>query len=445
MLKSKRRIKDLKLEEGVLTKEQANRLTQIIHHFGFYIKQFELNDVQLPENIIDLLNSMPKLKKIILFAVHQSVPKIDVETNPLNLTKLEEIQAECYDEMTLNIFKNLTPGVLKKVIINHLLNDNDFYEVSYRYVSKNPDMKVFPNQFNIKEMMIDNIFSEFIDINQMKLLSLEIHRLPYNEIKLEKVLKSQHELKSLTINNFNYGDMAIISNELRSLEVLFAEAPVEPISDYAQLSKLTKLSKLKFNFEKKIKNDEFNEALSFMKSGSLTELELQCCNMFNLFPTNSTLLQLQINLPQLKKLTLDTLAPVNSINLIVQHLQIEELFFQANLNRNQFVLQEGLTNEKLKKLTVKIPSYRCGFSKRISLDSLPTLAGACKKLESFIILAYMKNTQKFNKGLKEHGGHLSYVSYGECNNPLKQLVRRYFSRQFSTIEWDSKGYLVMKK
>lgn len=104
---------------NILNEKQADRLTQLIKHFGWNIKELTLSDMELPKNIIELLNFMPNLENIDINYVCLPNPDLDpdVESNSLNLSKLETIKALLCDKFVLNIFKKLPPGVLRKVEI----------------------------------------------------------------------------------------------------------------------------------------------------------------------------------------------------------------------------------------------------------------------------------------------------------------------------------------
>ena len=215
MLKSGRRIEQLGIQERTsycspMNKHRADRLTKVIEHFGWNIKELTMSRIKLPQNIIELLNFMPnlqniKMKEISLRSFHDRMltPAIDVENEPLNLMKLESIEVLTCNEFVLNIFKKLPAGVLAKinVVYNHNWWDNLYDDLE-------PPVKLFEFQHNIKEMMISGSFAKFINFAQMKLTTLILNR--SEEADLVQVLQGQDELRNCTIDSINDGDLEFI-------------------------------------------------------------------------------------------------------------------------------------------------------------------------------------------------------------------------------------------
>lgn len=310
MVNSKRRIGKLSIVGQTYVWMYSNEsITTLIKHFGRDIKQLELTWGSLPENIIDLLNLMPKLEKILLTKTNAE-QKIDVDQNLLQLPKLKRIESSGYDHTIFNIFKRLTPGVLHSADMTVWGED----EIASSF-------KVFENQHNIQELKVDLRLVNCLNFNQMKLTSLTLSS-PYGNMdlcrKLEAIVNAQPGLKVLKFYPSD-GDLKIICNGMKYLEELkfscdyLRDVPCE----FAELLKLKHLRKLTISTKSPFPTNAVDENLRFLVNESLRELDLEHnCTAYKQL-SEQTVTQLESNLPKLKRLELShsTIDIMNSIML----------------------------------------------------------------------------------------------------------------------------------
>ena len=214
-------------------------------------------------------------------------------------------------------------------------------------------------------------------------------------------------------------------------------------SEYGQLHKLKMLKIFKFRYHdngyfNNRKYVKLNESISLIRSESLSELVLYLTKR-SLSLSNPALSQLGVNVPYLKKLEINMEASINVLNTIIQNLPIEDLAFIGLSYRSEdrYFYQDGLSNEKLKKLSVDLQNC--------NIDDLPKLVGCCKSLKTLEIESQLKISPNFVRGLKEYGRNLCYFSCGAKGKEQKQMIKTAFEGIFTTIEEDFSGSLIMKK
>lgn len=401
MLKSTRRIKTLKISgnysqrSGVINEHRSQRITEIIRHFGKYIKKFEVKKFTVPYNIIKLLNCMPNLEDISLQDCFYPERGIDDENVRLELKKLRELGSIYCCRNVLNIFKTLPPGVLRKVWI---YQDDPTYD--------NVSFKLFKSQKNIEDLEISCDYADLIDFEKLKLVSLEMIDEKPEVDNFRKILKSQHALKVFKTCCWPFDDidMKNICNELRSLEALelkIDESDSDVSSNmFATIFKLGKLKTLMLNFGGS-DSEKRNEIISFISHESLSKLHLECDEFESL--SSAAAAQLGTNLPKLNQLKAQD-ASINVLSLIVQHFQnLEYLELSISLAcKERFVHQDGITNKKLKTLVISANGFGDQF------DDLPKLIGCCEALRSVKITSGLVVSKVLAAGMKEHEGRVDF-------------------------------------
>lgn len=272
----------------------------------------------------------------------------------------------------------------------------------------------------------------------MKLTSLILMEHFFNN--LNKILHCQLELRTFKLDYIKSGDLTTICENLRSLEVLEVEDITDDLSsEFAQLFKLKKLKNFKLEF---FGDRNINESISLIRSDSLTELDLTMCGVLDPIETLSisVLSQLRLNVPYLKTLKLSSNISLNVLNLIIEHLPIEELSFYVfgiytHQGLNKYIYQDGPLNETLKELTIYYNHEKDCFC------DLPKLIGRCKKLEVFRYVSKGEDYWEFYKNFKEPCGPLSSITHG--NKCIKNMVRQFAGQFKYAFEYTER--FVLKK
>lgn len=425
ILKSRRRITRFAIFGNEdMTYQHISALTEITMRFGKDVTQLEIRNLQVSRDVIELLNLMPKLEKILVLQMSNPNHKIHMESTQIGLFKLKEIDIQRSSECVLNILKRLPEGVLQKVELKDLYPD-----------THNSDdlgsIKLLEFQHNIDIMRISARIAELISFKKMKLTSLEV----YDQIKnIENIIEGQCKLKKLSVGFLKMGHLEMICNQLGSLEVLkitrtYDMSPTE----CAQLSELNMLRKLVIEFDG-FDNAILNECLSLMKNENLFDLRLSLRYIISSLPS-TTIEQLGSHLPNLKRLSLDSRLTVRTLNLILKYLpDLEDIEFLSDDHftvkvYDSYKLSEKLSNDKLRRLYIQ--SNVCDFA------DLPLLIGSCKKLESVTIDTTIIASQAFVRNLIKHGGHLDYFHYKCGRHNFSSCFPDEITR--TMVECDFKG------
>lgn len=398
--------------------EISERFTEIIKHFGRHIKHLTVKYVHIT-NIVRMLSFMPNLEKIFLHRISDSKYNTDSACDSnlkLNLNKLKEIKSSFCNEAVINIFQALPPGVLRKID----LTMHDLSNSSPQHV-----MKLFEFQQNIEEVETTERFAKLIEFEKMKLKKLKL----WGENNLNRILNGQIRITKLDLSSIKAGELKIVYNELVSLQELKI-GHAENLSSFelADLFRFKNLAKLSIEFDEDAQ-EQINASLSFAKSETLTELYLECLSS-SVFVTESTLAHLGKNMPDLRILSLKSNSTLNSLNAIVRHMQnLEILHFTKSFLApgEQFIFEEGPSNEKLQELCIS-----GDFSDTI--EELPKLIGCCKNLK-MLSLTLGQPKIDFFELLKKHGTNLSrfecICSIGDDGVAFREMIHQKFKAQFS--------------
>lgn len=315
------------------------KLIELAHKFGEDVEVAQLCCLLLTNEIIKMLNLMPKLRKIIFQNIGKS-DKENFDQISLNLHKLEEIESTDCSEFLL-LLNTLPPGVVKKVAI---------YSSFYRNM---PSGTLFENQFNIKEIVADQHFVELINLSQMKLTMLKsdyIHGLK------DKMI-GQNQLKSLEVQSLEEGDLEFICREFSSLEYLKTAVDDINPSEFAEVSRLGKLKELDISWHSE-KKQKVDESLSFLSHKNLSVLKV--FSYTEISPLS--LMILSSNVPLINLLDICSISTNNLISVIIQSLpSMKILHFETRLDTSlmpPYIHPEGLLNEKLKHLSIHNKFYQ---------------------------------------------------------------------------------------
>lgn len=264
------------------------------------------------------------------------------------------------------MFNELPPGVL---------NTADLKSANYLNESEtNSEVKLFKNQFNIKEIVGHEKQIRLMDLKSLKLKKLML----FYASTLRGIIDGQIELTEFENKvNIIEGELKLICRELKSLEDLNIVVDEIPSCEFIEITKIKKLTKTTISWysdEDQRDQERINESLSFLQSNSLTHLEVNCLDT-QLSPL--TLVQLGLNCPQLKNLSFELKSSMMCLNSIVQNFKkLENLdFFISYRECGSFTFQEGLMNDSLKKLCIQGPTKE--------IQDLPKLIGCCKNLKHF--------------------------------------------------------------
>lgn len=352
------------LKDKTILDADVERLKDFLSRFGYYIKVTTLNVVVMSPAVVDLLNLMPNVEKISLDRCTPFLSEANIETAAipsLRLHKLTEIESSFCDETTLDIFKELPPGVLSKVTMK-----------SYNDPIKS-SIKLLCNQNNIKEIETDDV--EQFDFRPMQLTSLIVN----GRQDLTSIFRYQVALKFLKVSTLAEADLRLICNELKSLEQLEFDADDITSNEFNDIIKLNKLKVLSLTLPFH-DSDRINDSLSLIKSRSLKVLNLKCDG-------NVTVLTfglMSLNNPGLEELNVRSESSLNVINKIIENFpNLKELKFNNDYYRDsdEYFFQYGLVNANLKNLEIStdLESY----------EDLANLVGCCSKLEIFSILSHV--------------------------------------------------------
>jgi hypothetical protein len=327
MLQSSRKFDKLKIENKAfrfnkkLSQLQVNRLAKVIDRFNSNIKTFEIIWIQAESNFVQLLNTMPHLTKITL----NHVMTRDITHEQINLPKLREIESIGSSVATLDMFKSLTPNVLKKLKASFPM-----FQLLH-----SEETKLFENQQNIEELEVHSIFLRILntrtyrllDLNTLKLSLLEIQRgggmmTTFFKAPLDGVIEGQDHLKTFKcFTKLEENKLKLICNYLKSLEILAIECDGIQSEEFADIVKLKNLKQLHLCWCFDGFPDKVNKSLLTIKSESLTELSLSC-NMVNEYFEKSliasTLISIATNCPQLKCIRFSPYFKVFGIGAMLQ-------------------------------------------------------------------------------------------------------------------------------
>jgi hypothetical protein len=452
IMHSKRRFESLAIirrifdESGELRNVCLERLTQVIERFGKDIKELFISCIELPLNLVKLLNNMPKLEKIKFASIVSNSNKIaDGEVKLHKLKKFESY--ECSADV-LRIFNNLPPGVLRELHLER----TDF--------NSDQVIQLFSNQHNITKIKADKNLARSFDWSQVKLKWLTVCDVE----DLTNILKGQNELEYFGGGKVNEASLKMICNQLKSLVELHLDN-VES-QGIPELSKLRNLKILTIRCNAAT-NEEVNSFLSFVNSSSVEKLSIECWKASLL---ESTIVKLSSNFPHLRELRFATESSINILNTILHSFQnivvldVEPNFFfrRDEVLDEVITYQEGLKHEKLKKL--KIGNWKGIFNK-----DLAKIIGCCTQLEELEMQIVLKpndlreilNHQPNLKSLlleanshhefshedisalKQNGKKLLKFNCSSCifNVTLVKL-REGFMEQFSFIEIEDCGAIT---
>lgn len=402
-------------------------MIQVIKHFSDGIKQLEVRNVEVPANIVELINLMPKLEKIFLSSVKHTDEFNTGNNTRLQLPKLNEFKSVLCSEIVLNIFGTLPSNTLRKIM------------VSTHYTHVDATITLFGGQNNIEDAEIDACIAKMINFQQMKLKSLKFHD-QYSG-NLEKIVQGQNELKRFEVHSIKRGDLGIICNELNSLEDLFVwEVNFESIYELADLSRLNKLKKLQLSFDG-IDSSDLNQSLSSVVSDTLLDMRLLC---YNVVLSPSTLKQLGRNMPQLKHLQIVSSSSLHTLDSIVRYFpNLVDLRLSRVVEspEDRFMLQDGITHNNLKKISLAVETS--------SSKELSKLFLCFTKLESLVITTNTSVTTDFVESLRENCRNLNYFHYGMFRYHVEarlddfidcETILRKFDGLYATINFHSNSW-----
>lgn len=326
-----------------------------------------------------ILNFMPNLKRF------ESCYIYDDENGStqtyseivLNLKSLENFSTHHSAEQFIRMFNALPAGALRKIsLINCNIPEGDVAS------------KWFANQKGIKEVEATENHMKYLDLTRSKLTSLTIFS---SNGEIEPI-KGQDQIKSFRLElcahlNIEKRYVEKISREMKALEKLSIQfGDCEQIFSGDELSQISGLQNLKsldlswhyFGFGADNPVSQINHALSTLKHGGLTELELYCRSKLDSLSFES----LGSNVPQLKNLKVRSALSANQINVILGHFSnLEILDFEtvSYPRYEKYVFKDGLVHEKLKSLKFKFDKIDGKPEKKFK--DLPKLFACCKNLE----------------------------------------------------------------
>ena len=424
LINSKRRFKALTIDgfyqesTAMNDCEISERFMKVVEHFGCHIKQLTVKYVHV-SNVMKILNLLPNLEKIFLNRI-SDFKFVNNRTcdNNKNLYKLKEIKSSFCNASVMNIFKILPAGVLRKIDMTL----HDFINTS----TDDHEVKLFENQQNVIEVETTERIAKTMNFENMKLKELKL----WGENDLSRILNNQNKIKKLELGSIKTGDFKIIYRNLTSLQDLKV-GHAENISshEFTELFKLKKLRKLSLEFDE-IVQDELNFSLSVANCENLIEMSLEFLSP-GVSITESTFAQLGKNLPQLKTLNVNSESPLNSLNVIFQHMQSLKFLHFAKSGRapsDHFIFQDGLINEKL--IELQLSGNSCD-----NIEDLPKLIGCCKRLKILCLDIGQPEASFFNS-LKEHGKNLEHFECTCLNRAgFKEMIYQQFDDQFNKFDF----------
>jgi len=217
-------------------------------------------------------------------------------------------------------------------------------------------------------------------------------------------------------------DFKILCNELLALEDLRIRViKVESTNDLANFYKLEKLRKcnlIALNFP----NDLISSALDRLSHKSLTELHLVICGFT---VTASKVQLLGSNFPQLKKICLSAKSSLKILNSMIKYFpNLEELELYASGISDDYVFQEGITNDKLK-------TFKCNLrGNSRNSEELLKLFSCIKNLETISFHGFHFSEELVNKliqALEDNWPNLKKFSCS-CENCIYGIVYSPFIR-----------------
>lgn len=273
IMKSKRRIDDLLIQhwrnhdiEEIRKFKDAtlDRFKQVLERFGKDVKQFHFRGIKIPRNFVELLNLMPNVKNIYFRDLWECEDNL-IEVK-LELQKLRDIEIfHCHPNM-FKFFDGLSPGVLNKL---DLRVPTCYYFRQNGEVVPATNIKLFPNQHNIKYIYTDNVFADCFEWNQARLKKIDINTgYGISEEVMERILRGQDEVESLDMFvEVNEHIFNLVCKEVKSLVKLNIRVKI-----CGGHSELSELRKLKFLDLVLWSNENVSSFVYFLQNDSLEKL-----------------------------------------------------------------------------------------------------------------------------------------------------------------------------
>jgi hypothetical protein len=343
-----------KEDTWICKKEFDSKLKRILERHGSRIEELQVVGQALSTEEVLMLNLMPNLNEIGLRIVNNK--KWDVpEDFKLNLPKLREITI--YDS-TLPVYR----------LGNHLPDDVLTHAKVYHSGLSVP-LSFIAKQRNLKKLILD----EFTDLDASQL------KLEYLETRSKFDFRGQDKLKRLNFRGpRDASDMNAVATELKSLEHLVMDHPVE---DFSPLRVIKSLKKLE------VSGVRMGTFLT-LQSNFVTELHIEVNIEYII--NELTIGQLANGCPNLIKFTLKSFQATilhKQVNRILSLWpRLETLECRFNMQRYKYV--EGVEHEHLKYLEM-VDDYQN--------EEVIQLVTNCKRLESLKIKCLTK--QNFLKNL----------------------------------------------
>jgi hypothetical protein len=239
--------------------------------------------------------------------------------------------------------------------------------------------KLFVNQHNIKDVVTSSRCIELLDWSGAKLKSLKIGRDGFdynNKESIDRALKGQDEMEQLSCCDVNLSLLKPLFKELKSLVELEIGISVPCTEGLPELSKLSNLKVLEIYCYGRVnpRSADINNFLNLTHHSGVEKLNISCGKAE--LP-ELTIVQLSVNFPSVKELTLRSKSSINVTNTILQSFpNLASLhFFPNGVVVEDYIYQEGLRHENLKKLHITMWN---GIN-----NDFAKLIGCCVKLEEF--------------------------------------------------------------
>jgi hypothetical protein len=471
IMKSSRRFNRLKMSDDSDDRPDAvkvlrlKRLAKVLQRFGNDIKEVDFGSIEFPPNIVDLLNFMPNLKKIRLEGIYYYEDTI-INKGELKLHKLKQFESHYCGHKVLQIFNQLPSGVLQEILLGEIrdLNTNS--------TKQETDVipKLFINQHNIKKVNTSLQYTGFLDWSGTKIKLLctsPDHDEQHTKELLVRLLTGQDEMEQFYCHYVDLLLLKPIIGELKSLEELHIITRKPCVEGIPELSKLHKLKTLDIQCHDHI-NPPSPNIISFLnltRNSSVEELKVYC-KLVSL--PDFTIIQLSVNFPSVKELTLHSKSTINVINTILQNFpNLESLhFYPYEIAGEAYIYQEGLRPQNLKKLhigswdgninhefaklfgscTIMEEFSAMSAITKGSLTEMLTLQPNLKSIKIFEYIMFRAKLEKFPKShvtrtdieaIKKNGKNLKTFQVKFCvfeDEISLEKLQEEFNDQFDTVE-----------